>query len=51
MRRLHREAQWFFDFCYVENSEGAHNSALSLRCLDSSEKLIDEAMMKLGVKQ
>ena len=51
VRRLHREAQWFFDFCYVENSEGAHNSALSLRCLDSSEKLIDEAMMKLGVQQ
>ena len=29
VRKLHREAQWFFDFCYVENSEGAHNSALA----------------------
>ena len=23
VRKLHREAQWYFDFCYVENSEGA----------------------------
>ena len=51
VRKLHREAQWFFDFCYVENSEGAHNSALSLSCLDTSEAKIDEAMVLLGEKQ
>ena len=44
VRKLHREAQWFFDFCYVENSEGAHNSALAYNCLDTSETKIDEAM-------
>ena len=44
VRKLHREAQWFFDFCYVENSEGAHNSELAYRCLDTSESKIDEAM-------
>lgn len=44
VRRLHREAQWFFDFCYVENSEGAHNSSLAYSCLDTSEAKIDEAM-------
>ena len=44
VRTLHREAQWFFDFCYVENSEGAHNSELAYRCLDTSEAKIDEAM-------
>ena len=44
VRKLHREAQWFFDFCYVENSEGAHNSELANRCLDTSEAKIDEAM-------
>ena len=43
-RKLYREAQWFFDFCYVENSEGAHNSELSTHCLDVSEAKIDEAM-------
>ena len=48
VRKLHREAQWFFDFCYVENSEGAHNSALSLSCLETSEAKIDEAMVLLG---
>ena len=47
VRALHREAQWFFDFCYVENSEGAHNSELSMRCLDTSESKIKEAMALL----
>lgn len=49
LRRLHREAQWYFDYCYVENSEGAHNSELSMRCLDTSEAKIDEAMALLTV--
>ena len=48
VRKLYREAQWFFDFCYVENSEGAHNSALSTRCLNTAEAKIAEAMKLLG---
>ena len=48
VRKLYREAQWFFDFCYVENAEGAHNSELAFRCLDTSEKKIDEGMALLG---
>ena len=47
VRKLHREAQWFFDFCYVENAEGAHNSELATRCLDTSEAKIDEALRLL----
>ena len=43
VRKLYREAQWFFDFCYVENAEGAHNSALANRCLDLAAEKIDEA--------
>ncbi len=43
VRKLYREAQWFFDFCYVENSEGAHNSSLSNRCLDLAAQKIAEA--------
>lgn len=46
-RKLYREAQWFFDFCYVENSEGAHNSELSMRCLDVSEERITAGMSLL----
>ncbi len=48
VRKLHREAQWFFDFCYVENAEGAHNSELAFRCLDTAEARIQEAMALLG---
>ena len=44
IRSRYRDAQWYWDFCYVENSEGAHNSTLAKRCLDNSEALIDEAM-------
>jgi nitrite reductase (cytochrome c-552) len=50
VRALHREAQWFFDFCYVENSEGAHNSELAMRCLETSENRIQEAMNLLEGK-
>ena len=50
LRRLHREAQWYFDFCYVENSEGAHNSSLSMGCLETSEAKIDEAMALLKAR-
>ena len=48
VRKLHREAQWFFDFCYVENAEGAHNSELAFHCLDVSEEKIAEAMALLN---
>ena len=48
VRKIHREAQWYFDFCYVENSEGAHNSELSMRCLDTADSLIDQGMTLLS---
>ncbi len=48
IRKLYREAQWFFDFCYVENAEGAHNSELAFRCLDTAQQKIDEGMALLG---
>ena len=47
IRSLYREAQWYFDFCYVENAEGAHNSELSMNCLDIAEAKIGEAMALL----
>ena len=47
IRKLYREAQWYFDFCYVENSEGAHNSALAKECLSMAESKITEANVLL----
>ena len=47
VRKLYREAQWFFDFCYVENAEGAHNSELAFRCLETAQARIDEGMALL----
>jgi nitrite reductase (cytochrome c-552) len=44
IRSLHITAQWFWDWDYVENSEGAHNSTLAKKCLDKAEETIDEAM-------
>ncbi len=49
LREIQREAQWFFDFCYVENSEGAHNSDLSMHCLDVAEKLVDRGVKELSL--
>ena len=47
IRRLNRDGQWYWDFVFVENSEGAHNSALSRSCLDKAEELIDQALQAL----
>ena len=44
VRQLYREAQWFFDYCYVENAEGAHNSELAFRCLDTAQSILEEAL-------
>ena len=50
IRKLYREAQWFFDFDYVENAEGAHNSELATRCLDTAERKIADGMALLGIE-
>ena len=44
IRVLNRRGQFYWDFVFVENSEGAHNSKLTEECLDKAEQLIDEAM-------
>lgn len=44
IRSLNRDAQFYWDFVYVENSEGAHNSKLSKECLDKAEELANEAL-------
>ena len=47
LRDKYRSAQWYFDFVYVENSEGAHNSTLANDCLDKAQGFIDEALALL----
>lgn len=47
IRQLYRDGEFYWDFVYVENSEGAHNSALTKDTLDKAEEKIDEALEKL----
>lgn len=48
IRKLNRDAQFYWDFVFVENSNGAHNSALSRDCLTKAEALAKEAMALLA---
>lgn len=48
IKSLDRDAQFYWDFVYVENAEGAHNSALSRQCLDKAEALAKQALALLG---
>ena len=47
IRQLNRKGQFYWDFVFVENSEGAHNSRLTTECLDKAEALIDEALTRI----
>ena len=44
IRAVARDAQFYWDFVFVENSEGAHNSQLNDECLDKAEALANTAM-------
>ena len=44
IRAVARDAQFYWDFVMVENSEGAHNSKLDAECLNKAEALINTAM-------
>jgi nitrite reductase (cytochrome c-552) len=46
VRSLYRDAQFYWDFVFVENSEGVHNSALTKETLDKAEELVDQALAK-----
>jgi len=48
IRSLARDAQFYWDFVFVENSEGAHNSTLTYQCLDKAEELAIQALELLG---
>ena len=44
IRSLARDAQFYWDFVFVENSEGAHNPSLTKDCLDKAESLTRQAL-------
>ena len=44
IRELYRAGQWYFDYVYVENSEGAHNSTMANDCLDKAADYTAQAM-------
>ncbi len=44
IRALARDAQFYWDFVFVENSEGAHNPTLTYYCLDKAEELCNQAL-------
>ena len=44
IRAVARDAQFYWDFVFVENAEGAHNSKLTTQCLDMAEELTAQAM-------
>lgn len=48
VRSLNRDAQFYWDFVFVENSEGAHNSSLTAECLDRAEELLTQAEEELA---
>ena len=39
-----RDAQFYWDFVFVENSNGAHNSKLTYACLDKAQELTEQAL-------
>ena len=47
VRAVARNAQFYWDFVFVENSEGAHNSSLDRECLDKAEALTNQALEML----
>jgi nitrite reductase (cytochrome c-552) len=49
VRALNRKGQWYWDFVFVENSEGAHNSRLDNNCLDKAEAFINAALKQFDV--
>lgn len=44
LQDIHRKAQFKWDFVFVENGEGFHNSNKAHKNLDEAEELVDEGM-------
>ena len=44
VRSLARDAQFYWDFVFVENAEGVHNPKLTDYCLDRAADLCNQAL-------
>ncbi|WP_314651948.1 ammonia-forming cytochrome c nitrite reductase subunit c552 [Slackia exigua] len=49
LQQIQREATFYWNSAFAENSEGAHNPELYTSVLDSADKLLDEGDQILGV--
>ncbi|MCR5135851.1 MAG: ammonia-forming cytochrome c nitrite reductase subunit c552 [Oscillospiraceae bacterium] len=47
VRQLARDAQFYWDFVFVENAEGVHNPSLTRDCLNRAESICTEAITAL----
>lgn len=47
LRHMHREAQFYWDYVFVENGEGFHHQQLQLDYLKHAEDLVDKMLAKL----
>ena len=47
IRSLARDAQFYWDFVFVENAEGAHNPSLTYQCLDKADELCAQATQQI----
>lgn len=47
MQHVHREAQFYWDYVFVENSEGFHNANKQMKYLEHAEELLNKAMKEL----
>lgn len=43
IRMMFRNGQWYWDFVFVENSDGVHNPKLTTHCLDMAEQYLKDA--------
>ncbi len=48
VREDFRSAQWYWDFVFVENGDGAHNKSLATYCLDKAEMYMEKIEDVLG---
>ena len=47
-RMAYRNAQWYWDYVFVENSDGFHNNQLTSHCFEKCESYLKEANSYLG---
>lgn len=47
MQNVHREAQFYWDYVFVENGEGFHNTEKQLQYLNHADELVSKALEEL----